>query len=63
MNFECVLLRKKTETYPEVSVHNIVCQTVSCCCYQGRKILQEWVSFQKAQFCNILRAREKISVE
>lgn len=59
LNLECVLPRKKTEPYPEVSVHNIVCQAVSCCSNQGRKILQEWVSFQKAQFCNILSAREK----
>ena len=50
---------RDTCRYPEVSVHNIVCQAVSCCSNQGRKILQEWVSFQKAQFCNILSSLER----
>ena len=56
-------LGRRQNPYPEVSVHNIVCQAVSCCSNQGRKILQELVSFQKAQFCNILSTREKISAE
>lgn len=54
---------RKKEHYPEVPVHDIVCQAVSRCSYQGRKIFQEWVSFEKAQFCNILSTREKGSVE
>lgn len=53
---------RKEEHYPEVSVHNVVCQAVSCCSHQGREIFQERISFEKAQFCNILSTGEKGSV-
>lgn len=63
MRREVIPPGRKKEHYPEVPVHNIVCQAVSCCSYQGRKIFQEWISFEKAQFCNILSTRERKSLE
>ena len=55
--------KNQLESYPEVPVHSVVCQAISSCSYQWRKVFQERVSFKETQFCYILSTRKKVSLE